>query len=75
MQSTFTATNAASSGIKLDRKTLKTLAKRSDRPGLIYLAKWLSALVVSGTIVYFTLGTWWVWPSMFIYGTILSLPA
>ena len=27
-------TNAASSGVTLDRKTLKTIARRSDRPGL-----------------------------------------
>jgi len=33
------------------------------------------APLASGFVVFFTLGSWWVWPSMFIYGTILSLPA
>ncbi len=33
-------TNAASSGVTLDRKTLKAIAQRSDGPGLVYLARW-----------------------------------
>ena len=38
--SSFTPTNAASSGVTLDRKALKAIARRSDRPGLVYLAQW-----------------------------------
>jgi fatty acid desaturase len=71
----FTATNAASSGVELDRKTIKLLCRRSDRPGLIYLVKWILALLISGYGVYFTMETPWVWPAMFVYGTILSIPA
>ena len=71
----FAATNAASSGIELDRKTIKALCRRSDRHGLVYLAKWTCALLVSGYGVYLALGTLWVWPAMIIYGTILSVPA
>ncbi len=71
---TLTATNAASSGITLERKTLKTLCRRSDLPGLIYLGKWMLALVISGYGVYLALGTGWVWPAILLYGTVLSVP-
>ena len=37
-------TNAASTGIRIDRKSLKSLARRSDTPGLTYLAAWGVAL-------------------------------
>ena len=75
MSATFAATDAASSGITLERKTLKALCRRSDRPGLIYLAEWAGALVISGYGVYLAPGTGWVWPALLIYGTILSVPA
>ena len=75
MTEKFTPTNAASSGIDLDRKTLKTLCKRSDRPGLKFLAKWSLALLATGYLVYLSLDSWWVWPAMFIYGTVMGLPA
>ena len=75
MSAKFTATNAASSGVELDRKVLKALCRRSDAPGLIYLAKWAIALLVSGYLIYLATGTLWVWPTMFIYGTVLSVPA
>ena len=71
----FVATNAASSGIGIDRKMLKTLAKRSDRPGLIYLAQWVASLVFTGSLVWLALGTWWVWPAMVLHGVFLSVPA
>ncbi|RZO13916.1 MAG: hypothetical protein EVB04_07500 [Candidatus Thioglobus sp.] len=70
----FTATDAASSGITLERKTLKALCRRSDLPGLIYLGKWALALVISGYGVYLALGTTWVWLAALIYGTVLSVP-
>jgi fatty acid desaturase len=75
MSTDFTATNAASSGIELDRKVIKALCRRSDQPGLIYLAKWILALLVSGCGIYLTLESPWMWPMMFVYGTILSIPA
>ena len=70
----FTATNAASSGINLDRKRLRVLAARSDRPGLVYLASWLAALTCTGALVWLALGTWWVWPAMFVHGVFLTVP-
>lgn len=71
----FVATNAASSGIELERKTIKALCRRSDRHGLVYLGKWALALLLSGYGVYLALDSVWVWPAMLVYGTILSVPA
>ena len=68
-------TNAASSGVTLDRKTLKAIARRSDGPGLVYLARWGAGLLVTGAFVWLSLGTWWLWPAMFVHGVLLSVPA
>ena len=68
-------TNAASSGVTVDRRHLKSLARRSDRPGLAYLASWAAALALSGTLVWLALGTVYVWPAMFIYGVVMSVPS
>lgn len=69
------ATNAASSGIRLDKKQLKAIARRADGPGLVYLAQWLAFLAASGTLVYLALGTPWVWPAMVLHGVFLTVPA
>jgi fatty acid desaturase len=74
MATEFAATNAASSGVKLDRKIIKELSRRSDTPGLIYLAQWLGSLLATGYLVWLSLGTWWVWPAMVLYGTFLCVP-
>ncbi len=74
MATEFAATNAASSGVKLDRKIIKELSRRSDTPGLIYLAQWLGSLLATGYLVWLSLGTWWVWPAMVVYGTFLCVP-
>ncbi len=71
----YVPTNAASSGVKLDKKTLKSIAARSDRPGLIYLAKWAVALGLTGVLVWLSLGTQWMWPAMFVHGIVLTVPA
>ncbi len=85
----FVATNAASSGIKLDKKKLKAMSRRSDRPGLIYLAQWFGFLIVTGAMIplaiTYTPETWvlgsliWanpvLWVAMFIYGIFLSVPS
>lgn len=74
MSDTFTATNAASSGVELDRKIVKGLSRRSDKPGLIYVAKWFATLLITGYLVYLSLDTVWLWPAMFVYGTVIALP-
>lgn len=75
MSTSFIATNAASSHVELDRKIVKSLSRRSDRPGLIYMTKWIITLIASGSLIYLAMGTGWVWPAMFLYGAILSIPA
>ena len=75
MGETFSATNAASSGIQLDRKVIKELCRRSDRPGLVFLAKWITSLIATGYLVYLSMDSPWLWPAMFVHGTAISLPA
>ena len=74
MTEVFSATNAASSGVTLERKTIKTLCKRSDRPGLEFLAKWAASLLATGYLVHLSMGSAWLWPALFVYGTVISLP-
>ncbi len=76
-------TGAASSGIALEKKQLKALARRSDGPGLRYLALWALALLVTGLPIWALLTWWhpglWSWASLFVamtaYGAVLSVPA
>jgi fatty acid desaturase len=75
MKTDYVATNAASSGISIDRKRLKSLAKRSDRPGLIWLAKWAALLVVGVGAVHVTVGTPWIILTMGFYAFVLTVPA
>lgn len=71
----YVPTNAASSGVKLDKRSLKSIAARSDRPGLIFLAQWAAALALTGMLVGAGIGTVWVWPAMFLHGVVLTVPA
>ncbi len=71
----YVATNAASTGITIDRKALKSLGRRSDRPGLIWLVKWIGLMILSGVAVHFTLGTWWIIPTMLFYASALTISA
>jgi len=75
MQPAPIATNAASSGIKLERKTLKQLGRRSDVPGLIWMTHWIVFLLGTGTLLHLSLGSWWVVPAMIAYGAVLVVPA
>ena len=71
----YIPTNAASSGVKLDKKTLKAIAARTDRPGLIWLGQWAVSLALTGTLVILSLGTFWMWPAMLLHGVFLTVPA
>ncbi len=71
----YVPTNAASSGVKLDKKTLKSIAARSDRPGLIYLSQWVVALGLTGPLIWLSLGTFWMWPAMLLHGIVLTVPS
>ena len=68
-------TNAASSGVTLERKTLKSLARRSDLPGLAYLVGWLAGLGATGSLVAVSLGSSWLIPALFVHGVLLTVPA
>ena len=68
-------TNAQTSGITIDRNELKALMRRSDRPGLICLGCWLALLVVTGTLVLLSAGTWFIIPALLLYSGIFAIPA
>ncbi|MEO1192766.1 MAG: fatty acid desaturase [Pseudomonadota bacterium] len=68
-------TTAASSGVKLDKAILKPLTRRSDRPGLIWLGTWAALLTGTGYLLWLSLGSWWVVPATFLFGSCLALPA
>lgn len=71
----YVPTNAASSGVKLDKKTLKSIAGRSDRPGLFWLVQWAACLLLTGCLVWLSVGSLWMWPAMLIHGIVLTVPA
>ncbi len=70
-----TTTTAQSSGVLLDDRRLKKLARRSDGPGLRHLALWAVMLTASGALVHLSLGSLAVIPTMIVYGTLLTVPA
>src|SRR5919197_4654009 len=50
---------------------LKRLSERSDARGLLQLGGHLTLLVITGWLIYLSLGTIWLWPAMFLHGTVL----
>lgn len=67
-------TNAESSGLELDRKALKSLSRRSDRPGLIWLAKWLVLMAITGYLLHLSMDSYWLVPTLLVYSLVLVLP-
>jgi fatty acid desaturase len=57
---------------QISRKELKDLMQRDDTKGLIDFALWGLCLVASAWLAYASLGTLWVIPAFFLYGTIYS---
>jgi len=72
---TFVATNADSSGISVERRRLKALMRRSDRPGIGHLLRWSGLLLATGSLVWLSMGTAWIWLALFIYGSAMCVPA
>lgn len=70
-----TPTNAASSGVSLDRNLTKRLMKRSDRPGLIWLAQWIALLLLSGYLLLLSEGSVWFVLMLIVHGTVIAVPA
>jgi fatty acid desaturase len=68
-------TNAASSGVRLDPKVIKSLRRRKNRPGLVFLLQWGLGLALTGQLVWLAMGTEWVWLAMLVHGGMLTLPA
>jgi len=55
----------------LTRRELKALMKRSNGPAFRRLAIWALAVATTTTLVWLTMGTWLVWPAMFVHGILL----
>ena len=53
---------------EIDRKTMKSLMRRSDGPALRDTAIWIGALVLSGAGGVTFWGTWWCVPFFVVYG-------
>jgi len=70
-----TPTNAASSGVSIDKKLSKQFMKRSNRPGLIWLTQWTGLLLLSGYAMHSSMGSIWFIPMLVAYGSIIALPA
>ncbi len=55
----------------IGRTELKRLSERSDAPGLRHLGGHLGLLVVTGSLIFASLGTIWLLPAMFVHGVAL----
>ncbi len=54
----------------IDRKTMKSLMRRSDGPALRDTAIWFAALFLSGAGGVYFWGTWWCVPFFLVYGVL-----
>jgi fatty acid desaturase len=55
----------------LPPEELKALSARADAPGLVRTGIHAMAIVAGALLVWAALGTWWVWPAMFVHGLTL----
>ena len=56
---------------KLTRAELRALMTRSDAAAFRHLAGWIALILATGTLVWLSLGTWWMLPAMFVHGVVL----
>src|SRR5262245_35406331 len=54
-----------------DRERLRLWSRRSDGPGLIHLGVHLLALAATGSLVWLSRGSLWIWPAMWVHGVVL----
>jgi fatty acid desaturase len=54
----------------VERKRMKQLMQRSDRPALINTSLWIGLILVSGVAGVLTWGSWWTVPCFFVYGVL-----
>ena len=55
----------------ITRRELKEFMKRSDGPAFRHLAIWVVVLACTGSLIYLTMGTPWVWLAMFAHGVVM----
>ena len=58
--------------VDIDRKVLKELSARSDKPGLLHTGGYFALVIVTGVIAWYSLGTAWVIPAFLLYGTVFA---
>ena len=63
-------TQAMKEGV-ITRRQLKDLMRRSNFYGLLHLALFLCVLILTGSIVWVAMGTWWIIPAMFLHGIVV----
>ena len=51
----------------INRKELKDLMKRSNKPALIRIIIWLSLLSFTCYLIWLSIGSWYLLPAMFIH--------
>jgi fatty acid desaturase len=57
---------------EIERAELKRLMRRSDWPGLYFLAVWLALLAATGFGIHFSYGSGWIVPAVIAYGVVLG---
>ena len=55
---------ALSDGAPITRCELKALMARSNRPALLRLPLWYGLLALTGLLIWWAMGTWWMLPAM-----------
>lgn len=60
-------------GANIERKKLKSLMRRSDAIPLARLALCVTSIAVYGWLYYISWGTWWVIPTVILFGGTMSL--
>lgn len=56
----------------ISRQRLKELMQRRDGPAVRDTILWFALIITSGTLGYFTWGTWWAVPCFLVYGTLYA---
>ena len=54
----------------ISRKELRELMQRNDRDGIVRVGLFFIILIALGYLAYRTIGTWWMIPAFFAYGTV-----
>jgi len=55
----------------LTRAELKALMHRSDKPAVLRLLVWILVLLATSSLIWLSLGSWFLIPAMFLHGIVL----